>query len=127
LVGDRTFWTTRPYIWYKLLAAKVLFVASWMAVPFAISQVVLLLADHRSLSPHLGRIILDTGGVMLVGVLPVVALAAITRTLGQWVLCAVSLILVAIGFGALDSYIPDSHVPIGYELSDTLLAIVFTC
>src|SRR5690349_5422525 len=46
LVGDRQFWITRPYVWYKLLAAKILFAVLWIGLPILISQIVLL-ALHR--------------------------------------------------------------------------------
>src|ERR1035438_1019868 len=42
LVGDRQFWLTRPYEWKKLLAAKLLFVAAYLYLPFLLMQCILL-------------------------------------------------------------------------------------
>jgi hypothetical protein len=38
LVGDRQFWTTRPYEWKKLLAAKALFVLIFINIPLLFAQ-----------------------------------------------------------------------------------------
>ena len=43
LVGDRQFWITRPYEWPKLLAAKALFVALFVYLPFLLMGVAILL------------------------------------------------------------------------------------
>jgi len=45
LVGERQFWTTRPYSWKSLLAAKLLFLAAFMALPLLISDFYVLLAS----------------------------------------------------------------------------------
>ena len=45
LVGERQFWTTRPYSWKSLLAAKLLFATVFMAVPSLISDCIVLLAS----------------------------------------------------------------------------------
>ncbi len=42
LVGDRQFWITRPYVWYKLLAAKLLSILAFFHIPLFVSQIVLL-------------------------------------------------------------------------------------
>src|SRR5437879_8634778 len=41
LVGDRQFWVTRPYSWKSLFAAKVLFCAVFLILPFLISDCVI--------------------------------------------------------------------------------------
>jgi hypothetical protein len=43
-IGDRQFWTTRPYSWKSLLAAKLLFVAAFLALPMLLSDCAILLA-----------------------------------------------------------------------------------
>ena len=45
LTGDRQFWTTRPYSWRSLLAAKLLFFAVFLALPLFISDCVILAAS----------------------------------------------------------------------------------
>ena len=42
LVGLNQFWTTRPYEWPKLMAAKALFIAVFLYVPLLLSQLVVL-------------------------------------------------------------------------------------
>src|SRR5882762_1486822 len=42
LVGDRQFWITRPYVWHRLLAAKLLSVFVFFNLPLFIVQTVLL-------------------------------------------------------------------------------------
>src|SRR5205814_2563869 len=42
LVGNTQFWLTRPYEWPKFLAAKLLFLAAFLYLPFFIAQCVLL-------------------------------------------------------------------------------------
>jgi len=42
LVGDRQFWVTRPYEWKELLAAKVLFVLTFVNLPLLVLDVFLL-------------------------------------------------------------------------------------
>jgi hypothetical protein len=127
LVGDRQFWVTRPYVWYKLLAAKILFIIAFVTFPFVLSQVVLLVADHAPLGSLWGDIIERTAGTTLVVILPVAVLAVITRNLTQWVLGAFGVILIIVGIAMLDSYIPDSHVSTGNDVTETLQAIVLVC
>src|ERR1017187_2268813 len=45
LIGDRQFWTTRPYSWVSLLAAKLLFVAAFLGLPLFLSDCTILLAS----------------------------------------------------------------------------------
>src|SRR6516162_10209236 len=42
LVGDRQWWTTKPYIWWQLLLAKLLFVLVFICVPLFHVQLFLL-------------------------------------------------------------------------------------
>jgi hypothetical protein len=125
LVGNRQFWVTRPYIWYKLLGAKALFIVVWIGVPLLVSQVALLLLDRAPVAANVGEILINTGGTLLVFILPAAALASITRSLSRWILCVVAVLFLAIGMAWLDSKIPNSHVPTGVEISDDLQAIVF--
>ena len=45
LTGDRQFWTTRPYSWKSLLAAKLLFFAVFLALPIFMSDCIILKAS----------------------------------------------------------------------------------
>ena len=80
LVGDRQFWTSRPYHWAKLLAAKALFIFVCIYIPFLIMQMYLL--KRAGLHPLmvvpglLHNLLLLT----VVVVLPLAALSAVTST-----------------------------------------------
>ena len=80
LVGDRQFWTSRPYHWAKLLAAKAIFMAICIYVPFFFMQMYLL--KRAGLHPLmvipglLHNLLLLT----VVVVLPLAALSAVTST-----------------------------------------------
>ena len=80
LVGDRQFWTTRPYRWQSLFAAKALFIALCIALPFLTMQCVM--ATRHGLNPfNLGFLIVSlrtATGVWL----PLFVVAGITSTLG---------------------------------------------
>lgn len=127
LVGDRQFWITRPYSWYKLLAAKVLFVLGWVATPLAISQALLVSANGVPVTLYLVPIFRDTALAMLVGILPVAALAAITRNLAQWALYGAVLILAVIGIAILGSSFPNSQVLVGSDVAEALQAVAVAC
>jgi hypothetical protein len=53
LVGEEQFWITRPYRWQSLLAAKVLFVAVCVIIPFVVMQWAMLL--EAGLNPFAAR------------------------------------------------------------------------
>lgn len=127
LTGDRQFWATRPYVWYQLLLAKVLFVVACIGVPLLASQAVLVLIDGVPLLPNFAEMIHTGFATLVVGILPIAAIAVITRSLSRWMIGLAVLIILMIGMAALDSEIPNSHVPTGIELSDTLQAIAFAC
>ena len=125
LVGERRFWVTRPYIWYKLLAAKALFIVAFVALPLVLSQMALVVLARGPLLANIGGVILGTGGAMLAGILPVAACAVMTRDLPRWLMCAVLLILLLIGMVWLDTVTPDSHVSTGWDSAENVQAVVF--
>jgi hypothetical protein len=85
LVGDRQFWITRPYTWYSLLAAKVLYLAVFVGVPFLAMQAWLL--HHAGLYPtHLIPALLkNLLYVSMIFLLPLLALAAVTATFVRYI------------------------------------------
>ena len=125
LVGDRQFWITRPYVWYKLAAAKVLFIISWIALPLVLSQIFLPIFDGWPVRAHVWEILGISTGNMLVLILPCVVVAALTRTIPQWMMGIVVLILTIVGFTALDEYVPNSHISTGRDMSENLQIILF--
>jgi len=100
LVGDRQFWTSRPYHWAKLLAAKLLFLLVFIYVPFFVMQVFLL--KHAGLYPTLALPALFHNLLLLtvVIIVPITALAAVTSTFARLLLSvigtAIYLVIVAL-------------------------------
>jgi hypothetical protein len=107
LVGVNQFWTTRPYEWPKLLAAKVLFVLAFLYVPLAISQVFLLyeanLPVGGNLGPLLGNLLLLTAFLFL----PIAALCAVTGSFGKAALAMLgALVSIVAEFFFMSAVIP---------------------
>jgi hypothetical protein len=102
LPGDRQFWTTRPYAWKSLMAAKSLFLAAFVNIPLLVAQVVILRAYGFHPAAEIPGLLWSQVLVTAVLVLPVAALASLTTGFVQLlstgsVLC---LALVAWNIGA---------------------------
>lgn len=85
LVGDRQFWITRPYEWPKLLAAKALFAALFIYLPYLLIQIAILLqAGFNPLSYIPGLLY----RILLISLVffPLVGLATVTSNLARMVL-----------------------------------------
>ena len=93
LVGDRQFWTSRPYHWAKLLAAKVILILTCIYLPFFLMQVYLL--KHTGLHPTLVLPALLHNLLLLtvVVVIPLAALSAVTSTFPRVLLTFVAALL----------------------------------
>jgi len=94
--GDRQFWTTRPYRWKSLLAAKVLFILVFVSVPTLLAQMYIL---SQAQLPVVGNYqgLLWSQFVTLIAVwLPIAALAAMTSSIVIFNFCAIAFI--AVGF-----------------------------
>jgi hypothetical protein len=91
--GDRQFWITRPYSWKILLAAKIAFLAVFICVPLAISDVIILYAQGfspASLSMGiLWEIVLRFDFFVLSGMF----LACLTGGLGSMALLSLSVVV----------------------------------
>jgi hypothetical protein len=82
LVGDRQFWLTKPYEWPKLLAAKAIFIALFVYLPFGLMESsILIQAGFNPLSYTPGLLY----QLLLISVifLPLIALAAVTSKLSH--------------------------------------------
>jgi len=78
LPGDRQFWTTRPYAWKSLLAAKALFVAVFVNVPLLVAHIAILLAYGFHPLAELPGLLWSQVLVTAVLVLPMAAISALT-------------------------------------------------
>jgi hypothetical protein len=93
LVGDRQFWTSRPYHWANLLAAKALLIFTCIYVPFFLMQVYLL--KHAGLHPMLVLPALFHNLLLLtvVVIIPLAALSAVTSTFPRVLLSFIGALL----------------------------------
>lgn len=105
LVGDRQFWITRPYQWPKLLAAKVLFFAVWIGVPYALTETWLLAAAGFNPPPYvpglLGHLALIAIGVLF----PLFALAVVTSSFSRLTLTMLGGFVLMLGFTFLVKFV----------------------
>jgi hypothetical protein len=84
LPGDRQYWLTRPYDWRWLLAAKLLFAFAFAALPLIVTKSAVLWANGVSPLRHAPAVLsISLGLAGAVGLLTG-ALAAVTRTLTQF-------------------------------------------
>ncbi|MGA3131692.1 MAG: hypothetical protein ABSD59_12875 [Terracidiphilus sp.] len=85
LVGDRQFWITRPYEWPKLLAAKALFVALFIYLPFLLMEAAILLEAGFNPLPYIPGLLYR---LLLISLIfsPLIGLAAVTSNLARMVL-----------------------------------------
>ncbi len=127
LVGDRQFWTTRPYTWHGLLAAKVIYIAAFIGVPFLVMQIWLL--HHAGLYPTLllPALLKNLGYIALVFLLPLLAIAAVTATFVRYISSVLAgfiylfAVLAIVGYNAPESL---AAPYIGYLISGVLLVLV---
>ncbi len=101
LVGDRQFWTSRPYHWASLLAAKLLYLVVFIYVPFFLMQVYLL--KHAGLYPStvLPELLHNLLLLTVIVIVPLTALAAVTSTFPRLLLSAVGAIVYCLIVGAV--------------------------
>jgi len=83
LVGDRQWWVTKPYVWWKLLAAKILFIFVLIAVPLFHTQIFLLVEAHFPVLPNMAGIVLFQLSLFCVLFLPSLVLGSLTKNLAQ--------------------------------------------
>jgi hypothetical protein len=110
LVGHTQFWLTRPYDWRKFLAAKLLFVAVFVGLPFFAAQMLLL--AQAGFNPFayipglLFNLLLVTGGLIV----PLMAISAVTSGFGRMTLVLLGLILFVIAVSLLFSLRPGDAI-----------------
>jgi hypothetical protein len=101
LVGDTQYWITRPYVWTKLLSAKLLFLLASLYLPFFIAQCVILavagFAPKLYLPGLLYNLLLLTGTIIL----PLAAIATVTSSFARMTLTLLGIFLTFIALFAL--------------------------
>ncbi len=128
LVGDTQFWLTRPYEWPKFLAAKLLFLASFLYVPFALAQCVLLAEAGFHPFSYMVGLLLNLFYVTFILVLPFLAVSTITSSFGKLTLTSLCVMLyipgVALRYSALPS---DVTISGSNRLGGALSTAFFMC
>ena len=83
LVGDTQWWITKPYEWWKLLAAKEVFLLAFIGAPLFLVQLYILRHAGFAIHSHFIGVISMQFALALIVLLPAVALASLTKNLGQ--------------------------------------------
>jgi hypothetical protein len=103
LVGDTQFWITRPYVWSKLLLAKMLFLLAFLYLPFFIAQCLILaiagFAPHPLVFGMLYNLLLLTACVIL----PLAAIATVTSSFARMTLTLLGIFLLTFAFATLSA------------------------
>src|SRR5215467_389552 len=79
LVGDRQWWVSKPYIWWQLLLAKVLFAFAFVSVPLFSIQLLLLHQAGFSALANIGRVFMMQFTFALIVIAFAFALASLTK------------------------------------------------
>lgn len=111
LVGDRQFWTSRPYNWVSLLAAKILYLVVFLYLPFLLMQIYLL--KHAGLYPTTAIPALVHNLVLLtvIVVVPIAAISAVTSTFPRALLSLLGAVVYVIVVGLVILYQLLRHMP----------------
>jgi hypothetical protein len=108
LVGDRQWWVTKPYEWWNLLAAKLLFILVFISVPLFHVHFLLLHQFGFPVLRNLPAFLLTQLGLYFVLFMPAVLLASLTKNLGQLLLTVGCVLLVVVGITWLATKFPSS-------------------
>jgi len=111
LVGERQFWVTRPYRWSSLLAAKCLFVAVFVYVPFTLAQCVLLLEAGLHPSRVIPGILFNLTMTTCIIVLPMMLLASVTSSFAKMLLAVFLVVIFIAATASLSNILPSSSSP----------------
>ncbi len=110
LVGDRQWWVTKPYEWWNLLAAKLLFIFIFISVPLFHVHLLLLHQFGFPILPNLSTLLLTQLGLYFVLFLPALLLASLTKNFGQLLLTAACILLVGAGIAWLATKVPSGDM-----------------
>src|SRR5262249_23686786 len=86
LVGDRSFWITRPIPRSSLAADKLLFTLIAIHLPLFIASCFILASHYFNPLEHVGTLLVQQAAVFAIITLPALALAALVRNFAQFVI-----------------------------------------
>jgi len=81
LPGDRHFWLTRPYSRPGLLLSKAMLIVAFINLPFLVAQALIISFDGLPLMSNFGGLLWNQVLISILLLLPVAAIAALTRNL----------------------------------------------
>jgi len=84
LPGDRHFWLTRPYSRSGLLLSKALLIVTFINLPLMAAQAAIVSLDGLPLLSNFGVLLWNQVLISVLLLLPVAAMAALTRNLAQF-------------------------------------------
>ncbi len=84
LPGDRHFWLTRPYSRAGLVLGKAMFVLIFVNLPFMLAQAAIVSFDGLPLFSGIDGLLWNQALISVLLLLPVAAIAALTRNLAQF-------------------------------------------
>jgi len=105
LVGDKQFWVTRPYTWYSLLAAKLLFVLVAICLPLFAAQIFLVHYAGLPVFASLPALLLNIGAIFVLFLLPFLVLASVTSSFGPLILLVLGGVLYLGVVGLVATYL----------------------
>lgn len=105
LVGDRQWWVTKPYVWWELLLAKLLFIFVFICVPLFHVQIFLLHHFHFPVFANCPALFRTLSSLFLLLVCFCLLLAGLTKNLAQllMVVGVMALVLIASALWASQS------------------------
>jgi hypothetical protein len=118
LVGNRQFWTTRPYEWRKLAAEKLLLVVTFIHLPLLVTHIFLL--HHAGFSvAHcvLGLLQMHLLLFLFLG-LTTAVVASVTSSIVQVLVWIVGIVFYIAGWTALFAYLPRGYMPTASDTAD---------
>ena len=127
LVGEKQFWITRPYRWWSLLAAKVLFVGAYVIVPYALALCLVLREARFHPTAYLSGLCFLLVLTVCIVVMPLLVLAAITSSFVRMGLAVLIVVAFAVGVGYSTELLPSSGTPgdFGMRASTALIECAF--
>jgi hypothetical protein len=91
LIGHEQYWLTRPYTWKNLVAAKALFLVVFVSLPLFVCQYTILAAANGSVPLNwIAPLLWRQAFLAIFVMLPAVAFAVVTASLGQVLLCVIA-------------------------------------
>jgi hypothetical protein len=126
LVGLNQFWTTRPYEWHRLIAAKCLSLLAFLYLPLIVSQMIILHQAHLPMLQSIPELLHNLLLLTAIFVLPVACAAALTRSIVQAVmalLVCLAMVVALVFFATSKDLTPRMLMPLLIVLIAAVLMV----